>query len=518
MQHPAIDAAMRGTFDGMRHARVLDYLKALGITSLELMPVHAFIDERHLASRGLRNFWGYNSIAFFAPAPRYGRTDPVREFRDMVRALHDAGIEVILDVVYNHTGESDAEGPTLGFRGLDNLAYYRTMTGEPGTYVNDTGTGNTINADHPEVRRLVTESLCYWHKEMGVDGFRFDLAPVLGRHDDGFSTEHPLLRQISDEPRLRNAKLVAEPWDAGPGGYQLGRFPPRWAEWNDVYRDTLRRFWRGDHDTGRQLAACLRGSAEVFERSGRGPAASVNLVTSHDGFTLADVVSYRERHNQPNGEDNRDGHAHNYSDNYGVEGPAYDPEIRAIRHRQRLNLLATLLLSQGTPLLLAGDEFGNSQYGNNNAYAQDNPTGWLDWAGLDRDPGFLAQVRKLIALRRETPILRLPDYIHGRVETDEGRITVTWLRPDGLEMQPDDWQDARAFVVLLAEAAGADIVSAAALLLNVGPGQSDFSLPAIGTWRLAFASSTETMLTGRTLRLPAPSIACGLLEPARGAA
>lgn len=516
MRHPAIDDASRGTFDGLRHIEVLDYLKALGITSLELMPVHAFIDERHLARLGLRNFWGYNTIAFFAPAPRYGSADPVGEFRDMVGAIHDAGIEVILDVVYNHTGEGDAEGPTLNFRGLDNLAYYRTKAGYPGSYVNDTGTGNTIDADHPEVQNLVTESLCYWHKEMGVDGFRFDLAPVLGRCARGFSGDHPLLERISAEPRLGNAKLVAEPWDAGPGGYQLGRFPRRWAEWNDRYRDTVRRFWRGDPGTGADLAGCIRGSAAVFEGSKRGPNASVNLITSHDGFTLTDVVSYRNRHNQANGEGNRDGHSHNFSENYGVEGPTYDPEIRALRRQQRLNMLATLMLSQGTPLLLAGDEFGNSQAGNNNAYAQDNEIGWLDWAGLERDPEFLEEVRTLIRLRRHTPLLHLPEYVHGRLQRADGEFAIAWLRHDGQEMGAADWHEARAFAIVVTQRVRERLVSAASLVLDGGARQRDFRLPAIGVWRLAFASSADAALDGQTLRLPGPSIACAVLEPAAG--
>ncbi len=327
MRHPAVGAGDRGTFNGMRHKDVLAYLKALGITSLELMPVHAFIDEQHLEDRGLRNFWGYNTISFFAPSSRYVRSDAIAEFRDMVRAIHDAGLEVILDVVYNHTGESDRFGPSICFRGIDNLAYYSTEPGDPGAYINDTGCGNTLNVDHPQTRQLVLDSLRYWHQDMGVDGFRFDLAPVLGRHDHGYSATHPMLEAIGHEEKLRAAKLIAEPWDPGPGGYQLGNFPLCWAEWNDRYRDTARGFWRGDTGVAGDLAKRLHGSADVFEASGRSSFASVNFVACHDGFTLADAVSYERKHNDANGEENRDGHGHNFSCNYGVEGPTDDSSI-----------------------------------------------------------------------------------------------------------------------------------------------------------------------------------------------
>ncbi|MGB5257198.1 MAG: glycogen debranching protein GlgX, partial [Woeseiaceae bacterium] len=360
MLHPAIEEASRGTFDGLRQKDVLQYLKALGVTSVELMPVHTFVDEHHLVELGLRNFWGYNTVGFFAPMQRYARGDSVSEFRDMVRALHEAGLEVILDVAYNHTGEGNHLGPSLSFRGIDNLAYYRTQPGDQGVYINDTGCGNTVDFDHIRVRQMMLDSLEYWTSTMGVDGFRFDLATVLGRRRDGFSPTHPVLSDISNHPALRNAKLIAEPWDPGPGGYQLGHFPPRWAEWNDRFRDDVRQFWRGDDGKSGDLAMRLRGSADLFEASLRRPLASVNLITAHDGFTLRDTVSYEHRHNEANGEDNRDGHAHNYSSNYGAEGETSDDGINAIRRRQRLNLLATLLLSQGTPLLLAGDEFGNT--------------------------------------------------------------------------------------------------------------------------------------------------------------
>jgi isoamylase len=507
MRHPAIDASLRGTFDGMRHGAVLGYLKSLGITSLELMPVHAFIDEYQLARRGLRNFWGYNSISFFAPAGRYVRSDGIAEFRDMVRAIHDAGIEVILDVVYNHTGEGNTHGPTLGFRGLDNLAYYSTEPGEPARYINDTGCGNTINVDHPQVRQLILDSLRYWHRDMGADGFRFDLAPVLGRHEHGYSASHPMLESISRDAVLRDAKLVAEPWDPGPGGYQLGAFPSRWAEWNDRYRDSVRRFWRGDANMGGELARRLHGSADVFEATGRSSPASINLVSSHDGFTLADVVSYEERHNEANGEDNKDGHAHNFTRNYGVEGETDDAAILQLRRRQRLNMLATLFVSQGTPLLLAGDEFGNSQHGNNNAYAQDNETGWLDWSGLDRDPDFAAQVRTLVSLRRDMPLLRLSEYVHGSLDTDHGRVEIEWHAASGEPMREADWADARSFCVIVSESAAERPPVAIGIAINGAPEYRDFHLPTGMDWRLVFSSHADTRLQGSLAALPASGIA-----------
>lgn len=508
MRHPAVDGPQRGTFDGMRHSDVLAYLKALGITSLELMPVHSFIDEQHLVKIGLRNFWGYNSISFFAPAPRYARQDGIREFRDMVAAIHDAGIEVILDVVYNHTGEGDQYGPTISFRGIDNLAYYSTEPGRPGEYINDTGCGNTINVDHPRVQELVLDSLRYWHKTMGVDGFRFDLAPILGRHDHGYSASHPMLAAISKDDQLRHAKLIAEPWDPGPGGYQLGEFPERWAEWNDRYRDAVRRYWRGDSGSSAGLARRLRGSADVFEKSGRPPTSSINFVSSHDGFTLADLVSFEHRHNAANGEGNRDGHRHNYSCNHGVEGPTDDPAVLALRRQHRLNLLATLLLSQGTPMLLAGDEFGNSQHGNNNAYAQDNETGWLDWSGLAGDAQFATRVRELIRLRRDLPLLRIPEYVHGHRLLTGKDIRIEWRRADGHPMGDEDWLEMPAFAVVISAAERADMATALAILFNAADVDVAFQLPERGQWRLEFSSAARLDLTDDTAKLPSAALAC----------
>ncbi len=512
MRHPAVHEAQRGTFAGFSNRDVVDYIKALGVTSVELMPVHAFIDEGHLVELGLRNFWGYNSINFFAPMPRYAQGEADIELRDMVRTLHDAGLEVILDVVYNHTGEGGRNGPTISLRGLDNLAYYRTPPFEPGVYVNDTGCGNTLNVDHPRVRELVIESLA-WHTQiMGVDGFRFDLAPVLGRRSDGYYKGHPLLMAISNDARLAGVKLVAEPWDPGPGGYQLGNFPPRWAEWNDVYRDTLRQFWRGDKGKSGMLARRLHGSADIFEASLRGPVSSVNMVTAHDGFTLADTVSYTHRHNEANGEDNRDGHSHNYSCNYGVEGETDDAAIRQLRRRHRLNLLATLLFSQGTPLLLAGDEFGNSQQGNNNAYAQDNEIGWLDWSGLDEDPDFTEQVRKLVQLRRDIPLLRLQQYVHGTLQCDDGVVTIDWINQQGDAKHSSEWADSRAFTKVIARTSLAGDVSAVAILLNAHEHAAHMRLwrsAELQAWRVAFCSAESDIEfeDERTVLMPARSIA-----------
>ena len=512
MRHPAVDEARRGTFAGLTNREVLDYIKALGVTSVEIMPVQAFIDEQHLAARGLRNLWGYNTISFFAPMPRYATGEADVELRDMVRALHDAGIEAILDVAYNHTGEGGGDGPTLSFRGLDNLAYYRVAPFDAGEYINDTGCGNTMNVEHPRVRELVVESLAYFAEVVGVDGFRFDLATILGRRPHGFSKGHPLLLDISNDPRLADRKLVAEPWDPGPGGYQLGNFPPRWAEWNDMYRDGVRQFWCGDFGKSGTLARRMHGSADIFENSGRGPTSSINFVTAHDGFTLLDAVSYINRHNEANGEDNRDGHAHNFSCNYGTEGATDDPDIVGQRRRHRLNLLATLLFSQGTPMLLAGDEFGNSQQGNNNAYAQDNETGWLDWSGLDSDPDFVDQVRELIHLRRENPLLRLPQYVHGPLEVDGGMTTIDWINQQGQTKQGSEWADSRAFSKVITHSATSGHESAVAILVNADDHEAHMRLSRkerLREWRIAFCSAGEVLEfeDGGTVLMPGHTIA-----------
>jgi isoamylase len=509
MQHPAVATAERGKFDGMRNKDVLAYIKSLGITSIELMPVHVFIDEQHLVEKKLRNYWGYNSIAFFAPAPRYSRNDAVVEFRDMVSAIHDEGMEVILDVVYNHTGEGNQLGPSISLRGFDNLSYYRTQADNPAISVNDTGCGNTLNADHPQVQRLVLDSLEYWHQQMGVDGFRFDLATILGRHAHGFSKEHPLINQIGNHEALSTAKLIAEPWDPGPGGYQLGQFPHRWAEWNDRYRDSVRRFWRGDHATSGDFANRIRGSADIFDGDGRSPITSVNFITNHDGFTLADTVSYEHRHNLANGEDNRDGHDHNFSSNYGVEGSSDDPQLIALRRRQRLNMLATLLLSQGTPLILGGDEFGNSQNGNNNAYAQDNPTGWLNWEDLESDQPFTDQVRELMWLRRETPLIHLTEYLHGSLESGRNIIEINWFNAEGQPMQDHEWASTRAIGMVVYEGRAGESTTAVAKLINRTDDPIAFHIPtidAVGSWRIAFSTCDEARFGNKKVTLPALSV------------
>jgi len=497
MSHPGIPQDQRGKFQGMSNGQVLDYLKALGITSVELMPVHALIDEAFLVKKGLRNLWGYNSIQFFTPDSRFAGDDPTREFCEMVNAIHDAGMEVILDVVYNHTGEGNEHGPTLSFRGIDSQAYYSHEAGEPGRYINDTGCGNTLNADHPRVQQLVLDSLVYWHRDMGVDGFRFDLATVLGRSRQGFSRKHPLLTRIGVEPELYRAKLIAEPWDPGPGGYQLGHFPLEWAEWNDRYRDTVRRYWRGDAAQSSELARRIHGSSDLFERGGRDPFASVNFVSSHDGFTLRDAVSYENRSNEANLENNHDGHAHNFSCNYGAEGETEVAMINSVRRQQRLNMLATLLFSQGTPMLLAGDEFGNSQAGNNNAYAQDNETGWLDWHRLDEDPGFTDKVRGLVQLRRNLPLLRQARYVHGRMPTDQGWCDIAWLHPDGRPMVQNDWargQQVSLFYTCHEEQhTYSPVTHAIAVLYNASVEEAEFILPSglPEDWILRFFSSED---------------------------
>jgi len=451
MLHPDVAPELRGTFSGLMQKEVLDHIRDLGVTSVELLPIHAFVDDRYLVEKGLRNYWGYNTIGFFAPHQRYMATPFANEFKEMVAQLHDAGLEVILDVVYNHTAEGNELGPTLSFKGIDNTSYYR-LAPNPRHYINDAGTGNTLNLSHPRVLQMVTDSLRYWATEMHVDGFRFDLATILGREAHGFDQGGGFLDACRQDPVLSRLKLVAEPWDIGPGGYQVGGFPPGWAEWNDRYRDDMRAYWKGDEGKLPNLAARLTASGEFFNRRGRKPWASVNFITAHDGFTLNDLVSYNDKHNEANGEDNRDGHSHNLSWNHGVEGPTDDPEIRALRFRQMRNLLATLLFSQGTPLILAGDEFARTQRGNNNAYAQDNEISWVDWEGMDEDArALLAFTQRLVALRHAQPMLRRGRFLTGALNEELGVKDATWLTPAGTEMTQENWNDglARCMGVLL---------------------------------------------------------------------
>jgi isoamylase len=441
MRHPGVPPELRGTFSGMMHQEVLDYLRGLGITAIELLPIQAFVDDRHLVEKGLRNYWGYNSIGFFAPQTRYLATPFVNEVKEMVSHLHDAGLGLVLDVVYNHTAEGNELGPSLSFRGIDNASYYR-LAPDRRYYINDTGTGNTVNLSHPRVLQMVTDSLRYWAQEMHVDGFRFDLATILAREPHGFDEGGGFLDACRQDPVLSQTKLIAEPWDLGPGGYQVGRFPPGWAEWNDRYRDTVRSYWRGDEGRLGDLAARLTASADLFAKRGRRPWASVNFVTAHDGFTLNDLVSYDEKHNEANGEANHDGHANNLSANYGVEGPTDDPAILDLRFRQMRNMLATLLFSQGTPMLLAGDELGRTQHGNNNAYAQDNEISWLDWDRVGENGRALCEfTRRLLALRATKPVLRRRRFLTGAYNEELDVKDVTWLTPTGEEMTPAQWND-----------------------------------------------------------------------------
>ncbi len=437
-QHPDVDRRRRGSFLGLCSAPILEHLNALGVTTVQLMPVMAHLDERFLLERGLTNYWGYQTVGFFAPDPRFLRQGELWEFQTMVRRFHSAGIEVILDVVYNHTGEGNQLGPTVCFRGLDNRAYYR-LADNRRFYDDVTGTGNTLNLEHPAVLRLVMDSLRYWAEAMHVDGFRFDLAATLGRGPAGFDPSRGFLSAIRQDPVLNRLKLVAEPWDLGPGGYQLGAFPHPFMELNDRYRDGVRRFWKGEARATADLASRLVGSAEFFDHDGRGATSSVNFITSHDGFTLHDLVSYNAKHNWANGEENRDGHEPNFSDNLGVEGPTEDPKIRAARDRRKRNLLATLFLSQGTPMMLAGDEAGNSQGGNNNAYAQDNPIGWVNW---DRpDKALAAFVARLTRLRRDHPVLRQRLFLHALPRGKDGIPDLYWRKPGGETPTPEDWHD-----------------------------------------------------------------------------
>jgi len=440
MLHPAVPEQMRGTFDGFGHDALVSYIKSLGVTSVELLPIHAFLDDHHLVEKNMRNYWGYNSIAFFAPEQRYLGASGLASFRDMVRKLHDAGLEVILDVVYNHTAEGNERGATLSFKGIDNAAYYRLMPHEKRYYINDTGTGNTVNTSHPRVLQMVLDSLRYWTETMEVDGFRFDLGTILGREPDGFDPRGGFFDAIGQDPVLRKVKLIGEPWDIGPGGYQVGGFPPGWSEWNDKYRDTLRAYWRGDDGVTRDMAARVLGSADVYDHCGRRPHASINFLTAHDGFTLNDLVSYNEKHNEANGEDNRDGHSDNRSCNYGAEGPTDDEGVNATRTRQRRNLIASLFLSHGAPMLLAGDEYARSQMGNNNAYCQDSEIGWMHWDDLPPEAQALTDfTRDLIRLRRDNEILRRASWRDG--------CEIQWLNPGGGEQNGQHWDDAGATTI-----------------------------------------------------------------------
>ncbi len=519
MQHPLVPGSERGTFAGLGNDAVLEHLRRLGVTTVELLPVQAFVDDQHLLQKGLRNYWGYNSIGYFAPDPRYLEDGSVDEFKQMVARLHHAGLEVVLDVVYNHTAEGNELGPTLSFKGIDNASYYRLAENKR-YYVNDTGTGNTLDLTHAGVLRLVMDSLRYWVSDMHVDGFRFDLASILARERLGFDPSGSFLDAVRQDPVLGQVKLIAEPWDIGPGGYQLGNFAPGWSEWNDRFRDTMRALWRGDADQLADFATRFTGSADLFEHNGRRPSSSINFITAHDGFTLRDLVSYAGKHNEANGEDNRDGSSHNLSSNHGVEGHTDDPVIVAARLQHMRNLLATLLLSQGTPMLLAGDEFGHSQQGNNNAYCQDNPLSWLDWAlAAGGEAQSLARfVETLVELRRRHPLLRRNRFLRGKPDAQSQVIDVRWYRPDGALMEQGDWHDGqRRSLAIVLDGRGPDNglrepgnhVSLA-LLLNAGGVEETFVLAEASvrfdTLLLQTASEPVQRLPGGQWQVPAQSL------------
>jgi isoamylase len=518
IRHPEVPPALRGTYAGLATAPVIDHLTRLGITAVELMPVHCFIDDRQLVARGLRNYWGYNTIGFFAPEPRYSATGTLNEFKTMVKSLHSAGIEVILDVVYNHTAEGNQLGPTLSFRGIDNAVYYRPLPDNPRYYRDYTGTGNTLNMRHPRVLQLIMDSLRYWVLEMHVDGFRFDLAATLARELHEVDRLGAFLDIIHQDPVLSQVKLIAEPWDLGEGGYQVGKFPVGWAEWNDRYRDVVRAYWKGDGGQIGELAYRITGSSDLYARSGRRPYASINFVTAHDGFTLQDLVSYDQKHNEANGEQNRDGADNNLSWNCGVEGPTDDPAVKVLRNQQKRNLMATLLLSQGVPMLLAGDPIGHSQQGNNNAYCQDNEISWMNWNEGAAEQGLLTFVRRVIALRKNHPVFRRRNFFQGRAIKGAGVKDILWLMPDGREMTDEEWaqESARTVGVFLSgEGLGEQDERAHSitddnflLLMNAHHEQVPFFLPTVASgmgWVTLIDTSCQTTNGASTIYDPATS-------------
>ena len=505
MRHPDVPEADRGTFGGLSVPAVVRYLRTLGVTAVELLPVHAFVDDRHLVDRGLHNYWGYNSIGYFAPHPAYLGGKGLKEVKRFISDMHKAGIEVILDVVYNHTAEGNHLGPTLSFRGIDNSSYYYLVNDNPRYYHDFTGCGNSLELRHRHVLRMVTDSLRYWVEVMHVDGFRFDLATTLARFNGVFTEHASLLDAIAQDPLLTTVKLIAEPWDIGYGGYQLGNFPPGWSEWNGQYRDTMRRFWKGDDGQLGAFASRFSASADIFRHRGRRTWASVNFITAHDGFTLADLVSYNQKHNHANLEDNRDGGDDNNSWNCGAEGSTDDPDINRLRRQQMRNFLATLLLSPGMPMLLAGDEVGNTQDGNNNVYCQDSEIAWLDWPGVGpANESLLAFTRRLIGLRRRHIVFHRNRFFDSAVIPGTDVTDVIWLRPDGSEMTPPDWDNpqARALGIRLSGEAGIMHLTERGeqepddtflLLVNAGHREMRFRLPDEGDhrWRTVIDTAHE---------------------------
>ena len=484
--HPAVPEEIRGTYAGLGHEFVVDYIKKLGVTTVELLPIHTFVNDHYLEEKGLVNYWGYNTLGFFAPDPRYAHdvANSLREFKEMVARFHEAGLEVILDVVYNHTAEGNELGPTLSFKGIDNASYYRLLPDQKRYYINDTGTGNTVNLSHPATIKMVMDSLRYWRDEMHVDGFRFDLGTILAREPNGFDNRSGFLKAVGQDPGLGAVKLIAEPWDVGPGGYQVGSFPPGWAEWTDKFRDDVRDAWRGEGPIT-ALAPRLLGSPDNFNHHGRRAYACVNFITAHDGFTLNDVVTYNEKHNEANGEDNRDGSSNNHSWNCGVEGPTHDESINTLRSRQIRNMMATLLLSQGTPMILAGDEFGRTQGGNNNAYCQDNEISWLNWDLHDKGIALFRFTQKLTALRHKYPILRHSRFLTGEINEETGVKAITWVDAAGSEFSHEGWQDrsVRCFGMLMdgrAQSTGVvkrGMDATMLLIMNSGHEVVSFKLP-----------------------------------------
>jgi len=519
MRHPDVPKALRGTYSGLAHPTVIRHLQELGVTAVELMPVHQFVHDSTLDERGLSNYWGYNTIGFFAPHNGYAsygtRGEQVLEFKAMVRALHRAGIEVILDVVYNHTAEGNHLGPTLSFRGVDNQAYYRLVEGDRKHYYDTTGTGNSLNVRHHDSLRLIMDSLRYWVLEMHVDGFRFDLASALAREFHEVDRLSAFFDLVNQDPVVSQVKLIAEPWDVGQGGYQVGGFPSLWTEWNGQYRDTVRDFWRGGHSTLGEFAVRFTGSSDLYEADNRRPIASINFVTAHDGFTLADLVSYNDKHNLANGEDGRDGESHNLSWNCGAEGPTEDDDVCVLRERQKRNFLTTLLLSQGVPMISHGDELGRTQQGNNNVYCQDNELSWIDWKRAREHEVLTEFTARLAALRREHPVFRRQRFFQGRPIRGSSIDDIAWLRPDGRHMTEQDWNSGRNSSIAIflngrgipdRNEIGERIVDDSFLLLvNAHHEQSTFTLPPASygrTWEVVIDTADPLLASVR--RLPAP--------------
>ena len=518
-RHPDIPAEVRGTYAGLAHPKMIQHFKRMGVTAVELMPVHQFVNDSTLVDKGLSNYWGYNTIGFFAPHNGYAsfgtRGEQVQEFKTMVRTLHRAGIEVILDVVYNHTAEGNHLGPTLSFRGVDNRAYYRLVDGNEGYYYDTTGTGNSLNVRHHESLRLIMDSLRYWVTEMHVDGFRFDLASSLAREFHEVNRLAAFFDLVNQDPIVSQVKLIAEPWDVGEGGYQVGGFPPLWTEWNGKYRDTVRDFWRGEAAGLGEFAARFTGSSDLYEADNRRPIASINFVTAHDGFTLEDLVSYNHKHNYANGEDNRDGESHNRSWNHGVEGPTDDPEVEVLRERQKRNILTTLLLSQGVPMIAHGDELGRTQQGNNNVYCQDNELSWVDWDAARDNDVLTVFTASLTALRAAHPIFRRQRFFQGRPIQGSNKEDIAWLHPDGRDMADKDWHADNPSLMVYLNGDGIpdrDLLGERVrddsflLLFNAGHRPTTFTLPDEsygGAWQ-AVVDTHDPLLANARRRYPRP--------------